>query len=223
MNEKLSNEKLSIRKCEKLSLYFGIEQGSQEWLELRDGRITCSNAKTLLYRGKNACLDANRRAVGRLKPNGNMYAERGHVVEYEAKNAFNNIIGEKGLKILDCTFVTNDDYPMAGYSPDGLVVDMNDDDPCSFIPLEVKAYNDYVERGDERVFVGKHIKAVEDFKNVPLDAVYQMQMEMLILNAPMVFLLLANPDCEDESKRVKLYEVKRDEVVISRLHELLHG
>lgn len=215
------DEKLSVKKCGKLSLYFGIEQGTQEWLELREGRITCSNAKTLLYRGKKACLDANRRAAGRLRPNGNSYAERGHVVEAEAKLEFNDIIAEKGLRILDCTFVTNDAYPEAGYSPDGLIVDMNDDDPCEFIPLEVKAYNDWVERNGERVYVGKHTKAVDDFKNVPMDAYYQMQMEMLMVNAPMVFLLLANPDCDDETKKVKLWEVKRDEMIIGRLRELL--
>lgn len=216
------DEKLSIEKCGKLSLYFGIEQGTQEWLDLREGKITCSNAKTLLYRGKKACLDANRRAAGRLRPNGNSYAERGHVVEAEAKEEFNNIIAERGLRILDCTFVTNSDFPEAGYSPDGLIVDMNDDAPCEFIPLEVKAYNDWVERNGERVYVGKHTKAVEDFKNVPMDAYYQMQMEMLMVNAPMVFLLLANPDCDDETKKVKLWEVKRDEMVINRLREILN-
>lgn len=215
------DEKLSIKTCGKLSLYFGIEQGTQEWLDLREGKITCSNAKTLLYRGKKACLDANKRAAGRLRPNGNSYAERGHVVENEAKNAFNDLIAERGLKILDCTFVTNSDYPEAGYSPDGLIVDMNDDDPCSFIPLEVKAYNDYVERDGKRVYVGKHTNAVDDFKKVPLDAIYQMQMEMLMIEAPMVMLLLANPDCDDPNKKVKLYEVKRDKMIIGRLKELL--
>lgn len=216
------DEKLSKKICGKLSLYFGIEQGTQEWLELREGKITCSNAKTLLYRGKRACLDANKRAAGRLRPNGNAYAERGHVVENEAKLKFNDLIAERGLRILDCTFVTNSDFPDAGYSPDGLIVDMNDDDPCEFIPLEVKAYNDYVERNGKQVYVGKHTKAVDDFKNVPMDAFYQMQMEMLIVDAPMVFLLLANPDCDDASKRVKLWEVKRDEMVIGRLREILN-
>lgn len=215
------DEKLSVKTCGKLSLHFGIEQGTQEWLELREGKITCSNAKTLLYRGKKACLDANKRAAGRLRPNGNSYAERGHVVENDAKSAFNDLIAERGLKIMDCTFVTNSDYPDAGYSPDGLIVDMRDSDPCEFIPLEVKAYNDYVDRNGERVYVGKHTKAVDDFKNVPMDAYYQMQMEMLMVDAPMVMLLLANPDCEDESKKVKLWEVKRDEMIIERLKELL--
>lgn len=216
------DEKLSVKTCGKLSFYYGIEQGTQEWLNLREGKITCSNAKTLLYRGKKACLDANKRAAGRLRPNGNSYAERGHVVENDAKLAFNDLIAERGLKIMDCTFITNSDFPNAGYSPDGLIVDINDDDPCSFIPLEVKAYNDYVERNGERVYVGKHTNAVDDFKNVPMDAVYQMQMEMLMVDAPMVMLLLANPDCDDPDKKVKLYEVKRDEMIIGRLREILN-
>ena len=230
MNEELSQsnnmeENIVVKKCGKLSLYFGIEQGTQEWLDLREGKITCSNAKTLLYRGKNACLAANSRAADRLRPNGNKYAERGHVIEHEVKQEFNELLERAGLRILDCTFVTNSDYPSAGYSPDGLIVDLEEgDDPVlasRFIPLEVKAYNDYVDRKGEKVYVGKHTKAVEDMKNIPLDAVYQMQMEMLMTESDVVFLLLANPECDDTTKRVKLWEVHRDEEIIGRLKEML--
>ena len=34
-------------KSGKLTFYFGIEQGSQEWLDLRADKVTCSNALTL--------------------------------------------------------------------------------------------------------------------------------------------------------------------------------
>lgn len=221
-NEKLSN-KIYTRTCGKLTFYYGIEQGTQEWLDLRKGKVTCSNAYKLLTSGINACLDENKRSAERLTPNGNKYAERGHVVEAESKDAFNKYIEPLGLKIMDCTFVTNSDYPNAGYSPDGLCCELNDDDPCEFIPLECKAYNDYVERNGKTVFVGKHLKAVESLDNVPLSARIQCQMEMMIMEADHVILVLSNPDCEDKSKAVKLWTIDRDEEIISRLKKKLAG
>lgn len=226
-SEKLSNsfkkfsKKIYTKTCGKLTFYFGIEQGTQEWLNLRKGKVTCSNAMRLLASGVNACLDENKRAAERISPNGNSYAERGHVIEAESKEAFNRYIAPMNLRIMDCTFVTNSDYPNAGYSPDGLCCELNDDDPCAFIPLECKAYNDYVERNGKTVFVGKHLKAVESLDNVPLSARMQCQMEMMIMEADHVILMLSNPDCDDKSKAVKLWTIDRDEEVIARLQEKL--
>lgn len=221
--QKLSNEKVSTKTCGKLTFYYGIEQGTQEWLDLRKGKITCSNAYKLLTSGMNACLDENKRAAERLTPNGNKYAERGHVVEAESKEAFNEYIAPLNIRIMDCAFVTNSDYPNAGYSPDGLCCELNDDNPCEFIPLEVKAYNDYVERNGKTIFVGKHMKAVESLDNVPLSARIQCQMEMMIMEADHVLLMLANPDCTDKSKAYKIWTVDRDEKIIDRIRAKLYG
>lgn len=221
----VAKNKTNIIDCPPLHLYEGVEQGTQEWLELRMGKVTCSNAKDLLVHGPAWCIKKNSRDALRNAPNENKYAMRGHVIEAEAKERFNSIMCECGLEIADYTFITNDFYVNSGYSPDGLVVDDSKDDSCNFIPLEVKAYNDYVE--DESTGIKKaplkHIKAVESFDNVPLEAKAQMQMEMLLTGASSMFLLLANPDCEDLSKRYKIWTVDFDPSIGERLADKLSG
>ena len=132
-----------------LTLYFGIEQGTQEWLELRRGRVTCSNAEKLLTNGYKTALLENERAADYIRPNGNDYAERGHVIEYEMREQLNEKLSASNLEIQTCTFITNKKFPGAGYSPDGLIVHKDDENWVKgggFIPCEFKAYNDVVVR-----------------------------------------------------------------------------
>lgn len=223
-------EKISKVKAGKLTFYFGIEQGTQEWLELRKGRVTCSNALTLLQRGKNFCLEANDLAARRTSPNGNTYAERGHVIEYETREELNAFLQPLGLKLVTCTFITNDDYPNAGYSPDGLIVPLNVVDwwnyDGAFIPAEFKAYNDVTIRQDSegnkiKVRTDKHLKATKDKGEIPTVAQAQCQMEMLIMEANQVCLVLSNPDAVKGEDRVKMWWIDRDEKICSRLIQKL--
>ena len=135
-----------------LTLSFGIEQGTQEWLELRKDRVTCSNAQLLLTNGVKRCLAENERAADYIRPNGNDYAERGHVIEFEMREQLNEQLAQSNLEIQTCAFITNRKFPIAGYSPDGLIV--HKDDPewvkgGGFIPVEFKAYNDVVARKED--------------------------------------------------------------------------
>lgn len=213
----------------KLTFYFGIEQGTQEWLDLRVGRVTCSNALTLLTRGKNFCLEENLLSAERLTPNGNGYAERGHVIEDEARELLNKNLLPFGMKVVTCAFITNDDFPNAGYSPDGLIVpaDMENWWECDeLIPAEFKAYNDVTERQDEngeKVLVrsDKHKKAALNVNDVPLVARCQCQMEMLISQAKEIYLILANPDAQGDEPKVAHHVIKRDEAICNRLIEKL--
>lgn len=222
MKAKISNVKVG-----NLTFYFGIEQGTQEWLELRANRVTCSNAATLLTRGKNFCLEANELAMKRMTPNGNTYAERGHVIEAETRDELNVFLRPLGLHLVTCTFITNDKYPNAGYSPDGLIVPLGK--PCwweePFIPVELKAYNDVVIRQvngvKTEVQTNKHLKATEDFENVPLVARAQCQMEMLVANADQVCLILSNPDAVEEEDRVKIWWVHKEQEIQDRLIQKL--
>ena len=146
-------EKTFTKETGDLTLYFGIEQGTQEWLELRKGRVTCSNAQLLLTNGVNRCLAENERAAEYIRPNGNDYAERGHVIEYEMREQLNEQLAESNLEIQTCTFITNRKFPIAGYSPDGLIVHKDDENWVKgggFIPVEFKAYNDVVIRTYDR-------------------------------------------------------------------------
>lgn len=216
--------KPTIIKAGKLNFYFGVEQGTQEWLEMRKGKVTCSNALTLLTRGKNFCLEANELAANRITPNGNSYAERGHVIENETRDELNSFLRKFGLQLVTCTFITNDDYPDAGYSPDGLIVPLDVKNWWNlkeFIPAEFKAYNDFTvrEKGGEKVLVqtDKHHNAVNSFDDVPLACKAQCQMEMMMVESPKLCLILSNPDAQVDEERVKVWWVDADPLIQQRL------
>ena len=196
----------------KLTFYYDVVQGTQEWLNARQGRITCSNALMLMNKGKNACIEANRLAAERLTPNGNFYAERGHVIEHEMKQAYNEQLKERGLTLAECGFITNTDYPDAGYSPDGLICPLMSDGEPDLDNIEglaeFKAYNDIVIRNEgtpqeEKVLTGKHRLACFDILKVPPQAIAQCNMAMLLTETEAVYLFLCNPDAEETDEMIK--------------------
>lgn len=209
-----------IKKYGDINIYFDLVQGTQEWLDVREGRITCSNALTLLNKGKNAALEANRLAANRITPNGNVFAERGHVIEHEMKDRYNNVLKSNGLVLVDCGFITNDKLPNAGYSPDGLICTIengqpNIEDIASL--AEFKAYNDVIYKdkygnirsaeetkpGDTIVPTFKHRKACFDILSVPPQAIAQCNMAMLITETESVYLFLCNPDAAETDKVIE--------------------
>lgn len=203
-----------------------VTQGTQEWLDLRTGRVTCSNALLLLEKGPLACLAANADAAARITPNGNFYAERGHALETDIREAFEKELSKDGLELLEAGMITNSKYPMAGYSPDGLIVYKNDPLTDFQAIVEIKAYNDYVDRKNntgemQKTYVGKHARACESYDNVPLEARIQIQMELLISEAPECYLILTNPDADADVPKVKIYTVKPDKKIQARLKEKL--
>ena len=118
-----------------------VAQGSPEWLELRKGLYTGSNAHKLLKFGT---IDYSKNADSTF--NGNFYTKRGHILEDEAIDLYqriNRVVVERP------GFVTNSKYPGCGYSPDGLTADRTIEVKCfneekhraaaKYIPLEVKS------------------------------------------------------------------------------------
>ena len=198
-----------------------VTQGTQEWLDLRAGRVTCSNALLLLEKGVNACIAANADAANRVTPNGNIYAERGHVLEADIREKFNEKLKPTGLELLEVGMIINDKYPIAGYSPDGLVVKSGEYYSKYEAIIEIKAYNDIVIRGGKETYVGKHAKACESYDNVPLNARAQIQMELLISEAPVCYLILTNPDAADGVPKTFVHTVYPDKQIQSRLIEKL--
>ena len=92
-----------------------VSQGSEAWHELRAGKYTGSNAHKILKFG---AIPYSLTETGNFK--GNFYTKRGHILEVEAIELYEAITG---LKVDRPGFVTNDLYPSAGYSPDGLLDD----------------------------------------------------------------------------------------------------
>ena len=108
-----------------MKYHYEVEQGTEEWLRLRLGKITASTAKQLLTPtfkiAKNdkvrtlAYHLASERITGRIEPNVTTYdMERGHIEEVFARDLYS----EKYSHVKECGFIENG---FLGYSPDGLV------------------------------------------------------------------------------------------------------
>lgn len=102
-----------------------VQQGTEEWDVLRDGRYTGQNAGKLLKFG---AIKYSRTST--TKFGGNFHTRRGHTLEDEAIELYEQI---KKVTVQRAGFVTNDKYPNCGYSPDGLTEDRT---------IEVKAFGE---------------------------------------------------------------------------------
>lgn len=200
-------------------------QGTQEWLDFRRDKITCSNAYALLTKGKKQCLAINNRHADYTNANGNFYAERGHSLEIEARAMLDDAVSASGLKLVEAGMITNTDYPDAGYSPDGLVVSA--DHTGELFPsdikaiIEIKAYNDVVIRNGEPVYVGKHELACKSYDNVPIEAQAQIQMELLISGASVCYLALYNPEAKEGVEKFHIHKIFPDDAIQARLKKKL--
>jgi len=102
--------------------YHKVDQGSDEWLELRKGKLTASNATPIGANGaglKTYCKQIALETIGHTKDNYvNEVIERGNILEPTGRLAYEL---EKGVTINEIGFITNDKYPNTGISPDGLI------------------------------------------------------------------------------------------------------
>lgn len=186
----------------KLTFYFGIEQGTQEWLDLRSQLVTCSNSLALCDKGQVHAREINRQHAMRRTPNGNEYAERGHVLEDEVRELLEREFNNDEYELMSCSFITNDDYPGAGYSPDVILV--HKPTKRFLAPFEIKCFNDVTRvwnkkkrRYDLRI-KNKHKECCEDVNNIPLENRMQFEMEMVMTETDMVMVVLYNPNADVE-------------------------
>lgn len=106
-----------------MEIFKDIDQGSQEWLNMRLGLITCSEIKTIRADGAGAQTYINGLAYERITGessavfSGNLWTERGHELEPVAREAYER---KTGFKVEQVSFIKNLGF---GYSPDGLVGD----------------------------------------------------------------------------------------------------
>lgn len=184
-----------------LTFWYGIEQGTQEWLDFRKNYATCSNALLICDKGVNAALECNRQHAARKTPNATEHTERGHELEADVKERLADYFNNDQHSLIDCSFITNDMYPLGGYSPDGIIVERATQ---KFIaPVEVKCFNDWTLRPvpfssrKEKHYTWKHKLCCEDVKNIPLENRLQFEMEMLMTDTQQVLVVLYNPDAEE--------------------------
>ena len=107
-----------------MQIFTEIEQGTQEWLDLRLGLITCSEIKTIRADGSGAQTYINGLAYERITGEsssvfaGNEWTERGHELEIVARYLYSQ---KTGNQVDQVSFIKNHGF---GYSPDGLVNDL---------------------------------------------------------------------------------------------------
>lgn len=99
-----------------------LDQGSEEWLQLRADHYTGSGADKLLsHADKIKIVDGVASAYSLAEITGfggNFWTNRGHILEEEAVELYEAITGTEVDRSVG--FITNDRFPTCGYSPDGL-------------------------------------------------------------------------------------------------------
>lgn len=169
------------------------EQRSDEWFELRKNKVTGSNAYILLKNGLEEALDANN------KPGGyqNRWMLRGQLLERDAIELYSKFYA---VDVLVPGFVTNDKYPNAGVSPDGIAGD---------VLVEVKAFNNTKMLGI-------------DSDNIPPEVMAQLQFNMLICELGKADLVLYNPDLPID-KAFNVIRVAKKPMIQSNIIRKLKG
>lgn len=167
-----------------------ITQGSQEWLELREGLYTGSNADKLLRFGK---IPYSTSATSGFV--GNFYTKRGHLLEDEAIELYEQI---KGVKVNRAGFVTNTLYPNCGYSPDGLLPDRT---------IECKAF-----KKDLHLATAKE----PDFK-----VLAQCHFGKVITGLKLTDLLLYNPDIEEPADRLIIVTIPYKPAIMANIKRII--
>lgn len=142
-----------------------VKQGTDEWLQLRAGKVTGTDAYSLI-RGKSIEEILDTKSHSHFK--GNYYTRRGHILEDEAKEIYTQAYE----KVENAGFITNDKYPQAGYSPDGLVGEDG--------LVECKAFQP-----------ARHLKV---YKNLDASILAQIQFGLFVSERKWCDLILYNPD-----------------------------
>lgn len=160
-----------------------VEQGTEKWKQIRRGLWTGSRAIKLLQ-GKPLPNDSSTYQNAAMR--------RGSVLEGIAIQEFER----GGVDVLKVGFVTNDLYPNAGYSPDGIIGDTL---------IEVKCLNG--ER-HERLARGE----------IPLEYQAQIYFGMVICELEKAKLLAYNPEYPDS---LTILNIEPNEAIMENIKNRL--
>ena len=168
-----------------------VQQGTDEWHGLRvQYPHTASLAYVLLTKGKYA-------ASNKYGVRGTGYwAERGKILEDEAIEVYNAVYG---VTVERVGFITNDNYPDCGWSPDGLIIL---DDGKHRRGIEVKCFKEE-----------KHLACLSD---IPSEVYAQCQFGSMIGELDDLDLIFYNPDVEDANLCFKVHRLLPDALLFKR-------
>jgi len=188
-------------------------QGSEEWLKLRLGVATASNFKNIITplgketKGQSGGKSPLQKYAKKLalellydKLKEAEYKspamEAGNLYEPEARQAYT----EQTFQLVEEITIFKSDCGNYAYSPDGLV---GDDGLIEIKNLEAEAHS--------KVLLNK---------NVPNEYIPQMQSGMWISGRKWCDFIAYNRYCKDESKKLIIIRVERDEAYIAELAKL---
>lgn len=171
-----------------------VKQGTEEWLRLRLGKFTASDAQAIANNGKGLdtlVLEKVAETITQKLPKQytNDDIERGHELEMAARNLYEV---ETGKVVTEVAFVELNER--IGCSPDGCVGDDG--------LVEFKCKNDV-----------NFVRYLLDGKIDPAHE-WQMQMQMHVMNRQWVDYVIYN---ENFPNPIKIVTVNRDEVKIAKL------
>lgn len=179
-----------------ITIHDDIEQGSDAWHEARKDKFTGSNAYKLL--SSFGAGDHAKSVTSDFK--GNFHTKRGHLLESEAIELYEQISGQT---VQTCGFVTNDAYPNALYSPDGLT--------DSHV-IEVKCFSEAPHLA---------IYKAEDWMSVPVKILAQIYFGMMICEKQAARLIIYNPRL-DTQRAFRYIDIPHNPNIEARLGKILH-
>ena len=173
---------------------YNFEQRTEDWYNIRKGKMTASNAETIIANGKgletyiyNLMAEYYSSAEKENYINADM--QRGIDLEPEAKIEFQFYTG---LDIKEVGCVELNDYILA--SPDGLIGDDG--------LIEIKCPNDSI-----------YFKLLLS-NNIKPEYIAQMQMQMYVTERQYCYFVSYNPNFE---KSLYIKKINRDEEMIEKL------
>lgn len=177
-----------------MKYYYEVEQRSDEWFQAKRGKMSASNADTILANGKGLetyiySLMAEYYSKGEKVHYTNADIERGILLEPEAKIEFQFYTG---LDIKEVGYVEFNEYILV--SPDGLIGDDG--------LIEIKCPNDSI-----------YFKLLLS-NNIKPEYIAQMQMQMYVTDRQYCYFVSYNPNFE---KSLYIKKISRDEEMIEKL------
>jgi len=171
-----------------------LVQGTEEWKTLRLRFLTGTDAYQLLKgRRPDDILARKRESNNSFK--GNKATRRGHRLEPEAVRILEAI---KGVKVHHTGFITNSNYPLAGYSPDGLIGEDG--------LVECKAFNEERHSGNR--------------KRIDIEIQAQVQWGLFVSNRKWAYIVFYNPDLSPEDAII-IKRVERNEKAMDKFRKSL--
>lgn len=174
-----------------------MDQQSEEWFDIRKGKMTASNAQAIAANGKGLDTYIHQIVVAKItgvepeKFNGNRHTERGNELEPEARLSYEIA---RDVTIEQVGFIEEDEY--VGCSPDGLIGEEGG--------IEIKSPDDI-----------KYFRLLTGEEKVDEAYIWQCQMCLLITKRKWWDLLFYNPNFQKSMLIVRIEpELVRQERLI---------